>query len=460
MKIKIKLTLQFSLIVTTILLLFSTGIYYFSAEYRSNEFKKKLTNRAITVAKLMTVVADTNNALFDKINKNTVNLLYNENILVYDFNSLRLLYCSINDSSENIKDTTFLKMIKENGSAEISKKEREITGIIYPEIKPKYISVASAVDNYGINVLKNLKFILFGGLIIGLVMVIIAAFFFATEALRPISKIIRQVDKITASNMHSRVIVEESKDEISTLAFKFNNMLDRLEDAFIMQKNFVSNASHELRTPLTSMKGQIDVTLMKNRDVDEYISVLNSLMADTENMTTLINGFLEMAETSMENKLLKIQPLKIDELLFLVKKEILKRKNNYSIHISFDESIKEESNLFITANSHLLKILFSNLIDNACKFSDNHTANILIKCKNKWIDIRISDEGIGIPEDEINKITEPFYRASNATHKGGHGIGLSISSRIVSLHKGELKISSEVNKGTTINIILPIELEV
>jgi two-component system, OmpR family, sensor histidine kinase ArlS len=459
MKIKTKLTLKFSLIVTTILLLFSSAIYFFSAEYRSGEFKKKLTNRAITVARLMTIVSDTNNVLFDQINRNTVNMLYDENLFIYDYNSFALLYSSYNDPSADKYNISFLHEIKQNATSTYSENGRETIGVVYPDDEPKYIAVASAVDQYGNNVLINLKFILIGGLLIGLLITIVMAFFFANDALKPISGIIKQVDNITASRLYSRVSVGKSKDEISTLARTFNNMLDRLENAFAMQKSFVSNSSHELRTPLTSMKGQIEVTLMNKRSEEEYIAVLNSLMADTENMTTLINGFLEMAESNMEGKLLKVQQIRIDELLFSVKDEIVMRHKGYTINICFDDSKIDDYRLILFGNPHLLRVLFLNIIDNACKFSINNTANIIIKYANNWLDIGIHDKGIGIPESEISRITEPYYRASNVGNISGHGIGMSIAKKIIDLHRGEFKISTVINERTNINVLLPFKSE-
>lgn len=455
MKIKSILTLKFTLIVSTILLLFSAGILYFSTEYRTKEFKKRLTNRASTIARLLKIIPNTNESLFDEINKNTINLFYKENIFIYDFHSSILIYKSLSDSTDIFNNTPFLEKIKSDGIASDSKDEREIEGISYPETNPEYMVVVSAIDQYGFNILKNLRFILINSLIISFIIVFVSAFLFSHDALKPISGIIRQIDQITASKLHSRIITRKNKDEIYNLSHKFNTMLDRLENAFIMQRQFVSNASHELRTPLTSMKGQIDVILMKERTKEEYIAVLESLLADTENMTTLINGFLEMAESSTENKLLKVQEVRIDELLFSVKNEIIKKKNNYIINITFDDSISEESNLILNANAHLLRILFINLIDNACKFSNDHTANLIIQYKEKWIRIDIGDYGIGIPDDELKKITEPFYRARNANTITGHGVGLSIAKKIINLHKGILEITSSIDRGTNVMMLIP-----
>ena len=140
-------------------------------------------------------------------------------------------------------------------------------------------------------------------------------------------------------------------------------------------------------------------------------------------------------------------------MLFYVKNEFREKHNKYNINISFENTIDDDSKLILHANLSLLKILFYNLIDNACKFSDNKSVNVIISTSEQfYLIIYFIDNGIGIPESEINKITEPFYRASNISGKSGYGIGLSIVKQIVSLHNGQINITSELNKGSTVKL--------
>ena len=452
MKIRTKLALRFALIIGSILLLFSITIYYFSSQYRLKDFQNRLTNRVITSTKLLENVAGVDTSVLNKIDKNTVNLLFDETNFIYDYNN-NLIY-KYNESKKTFSlNVDILYSIKRNGNIKYSEGLRDIIGIAYPEKNPKYIIICSAIDYYGINGLNNLKLILVLSLIVSLIIIIISALFYSREALKPISKIIIQMDNITASHLNSRVIVDERKDEIAALALTFNNLIDRIEEAFNMQKNFVSHASHELRTPLTSIKGQIDVALMRARDIEEYISILNSINSDIQILTELTNGFLDMAESGMNDHKLKTEKIRVDDVLFYVKNEFREKHNKYNINISFENTIDDDSKLILHANLSLLKILFYNLIDNACKFSDNKSVNVIISTSEQfYLIIYFIDNGIGIPESEINKITEPFYRASNISGKSGYGIGLSIVKQIVSLHNGQINITSELNKGSTVKL--------
>ena len=456
MKIKTKLALRFALIIGSILLFFSVSIYYFSSSYRLKEFQKRLQNRAITNTTLLENVAGIDSSLLHKIDKNTVNLLFEVNNFIYNYDN-KLLYKYNESENPLLLSNDILNSIKQNGSIKYREGLRDVVGISYPKKNPKYIIICSAIDFYGINVLNNLKLILGICLLVSLLLIIISALLYSREALKPISNIIKQVDTISANNLSLRVDVAKKNDEISTLAFTFNNMLDRIEESFESQRSFVSNASHELRTPLTIIKGQIDVALMKQGNMDEHTtSLLNSINADVNNLTLLINGFLEMAEANANNKPLKKDNTRVDELLYYVKNDLHNKNKNYVINISFDNTIDDdELKLLAPVNLIMMKRLFYNLIDNACKFSNNNTANIIFQYEKKYLIINIEDNGIGIPANELNDIINPFYRAGNAKNKNGHGIGLSIANVIINLHKGKLEIYSEINKGTKMKVYLP-----
>jgi len=455
MNIRYRLALQFTLIVASILLIFSISIYWFSSNKRTTEFNNRLKNRAITVANLLTEFEEIDSYLLEKINRNTVNFLYNENLLVYDFKNDTMLYKFSKDKRSNIAFKYDIKDIKEKKEISYRADSNNVVGFTYPKENPKFIIVASAVHLRGRQELSNLRQILTISYIIGVIITIMASLFYATEAVRPISNIIKQVDNITASKLHKRVYEGKGNDEIAKLSKTFNDMLDRLNYSFEMQRNFVSNVSHELRTPLTSINGQIDVALLNKRSQDEYEEIIKSVHGDIVNMITLTNGFLELAEASMENAIPKFQKIRIDELLYQVKDEILKRNTEYHINIIFSDSIKDETSLMVNGNSVLIKVLCVNVIENACKFSNNKSVMINIKPQDKYLNISFIDKGVGIPKSEINKVTKLFFHKESISGTKGYGIGLSIVEKIVDIHYGILNIASDVSVGTEVSVSLP-----
>jgi signal transduction histidine kinase len=287
---------------------------------------------------------------------------------------------------------------------------------------------------------------------LSLIIVYFAGRIFATRALFPISNIRSQAEAIGVSNLNARVDEGTGNDEITRLARTFNRMLDRLELAFITQKNFIANASHELRTPLTVMTGQLEVILMKDRSKEEYRETILSLLEDIQNMNQISNRLLLLAQTSSEFPETGFEKVRIDDTIWQARNEVLKRQHQYKVNVHFSEQIDNEDKLTINGHELLLKTALLNLMDNGCKYSEDHRVDINLDSREEEIIIRFSDKGIGIPEEELASVFQPFYRASNAKSIKGHGIGLSLAEKIITLHGGVIQVSSVFKQGTDISI--------
>lgn len=446
MKIRFRLSLQFSIIVASILVLFSIGIYYFSSTYREKDFLARLEMKAISNARMLIDIKEIDKTMLQLIDQNTQTSLFNLHILILNSKGYPVYSSSNNDS---ISIQPFIEKIK-NKKIIFSIGDTEGVGLMYTSNNENYKVLACAYDKTGRKQLRHLRIILLIGLIICIFIIWFSGYFFAERALDPISKVVTQVEKITASNLNLRVNTNNPHDEIAQLAATFNRMLERLEAAFKMQRNFVSNASHELRTPLTAITGQIEVALISKRQPDEYENILRSLLDDIKGLNALSNGLLELAQSNLDLTSFKLSPLRVDEALFEIQTEIKRRHTDYQINIDYDAMLDDESNLTILGNLNLLKVAFRNLIDNGCKFSDDHKVDVKISSTKEGVSISIKDLGIGIPKNELDKVFEPFYRAKNSRTKAGHGIGLSLSLKIIELHKGSLVINSEENSGTNI----------
>ena len=233
-------------------------------------------------------------------------------------------------------------------------------------------------------------------------------------------------------------------------------MLERLEESFAMQKDFIANASHELRTPLTSIHGQLEVLMMKDRSADDYRSALASVLEDIKSLINLSNRLLLIARTSAESPVNMYKKVRIDEILWQAREETMRFNNEYRINISIDNSLTDSDQMLILGDESLLKTAVTNLIDNACKYSQDKSVNIKFEPGEKWIAMVFEDKGIGISEDDQQKIFEPFYRGTNAMSVHGTGIGLALVNRIVRNHNGSIHISSKVGKGTRVILTFPI----
>jgi signal transduction histidine kinase len=455
MQIRTRLTLQFALLVGSILVAFTLLIFILSANYRKQEFNERLKEKAINTAKLLIDVKEVDRDLMRIIDSTNYSSLEDAEVIVFDYFKRSKIYTSGKQPGLEITEELLAKA-RSNDEFVFKQGEREAIGLLYTNGLRRFVVFASATDKYGINKLNNLLIVLLIGLLASIGFTIITGLVFSRQALKPISNVIRQVSTITASNLEQRVDEGNGSDEIALLAITFNEMLVRIEKAFQIQRSFVSNASHELRTPLASITSQIEVALMKERAQDEYRRVLGSLLEDARSLTALANNLLEIARAEQDIRTMSMKPVRLDELLLQTSSEFEIVHPEYVIDILIHDNAEDEAHdLTVKGNENLLKLIFANLIDNACKFSDGKPVRVDLEFNRDHILIKVADNGIGISREDMPHIFEPFYRAQNVAHTRGHGIGLSLISKIVTLHNGSIRFDSEPGRGTTVFVKLP-----
>lgn len=455
MQIRTRLTLQFALLAGSILVAFSILIYSLSANYRKQEFRMRLKEKAINTAKLLIEVKEVNNDLMQIIDSANYSSLADIEVVVFDYFKRSKIYtsgvCSGIDFSEEL-----LSKIRTEGEYAFQDGNREAVGLLYTNGLRRFVVIASASDPFGFSKLQNLSLVLVTGFFVAMVFTFITGLFFSRQALKPISVVVQKVAGITASSLSKRLDEGNGNDEIAQLSITFNEMLHRIEKAFQIQKSFVSNASHELRTPLASITSQIEVALIRERTSEEYVKVLSSLLEDARSLTSLANNLLEIARSEQDVSALNIRPVRLDEMLILTQAEINIVHPEYSIETEIiDNTGNEEQEPAVMGNENLLKLIFVNLLDNACKFSDGKPVKATLNYNPDHALITVSDQGIGIEQDDLQHIFEPFYRSKNAVNHKGHGIGLSLISKIVKLHHGQIHVDSKPGSGTVVSVSIP-----
>jgi signal transduction histidine kinase len=454
MNIRNKLLLLFVSIVALILTATSLSVYYFSSNYRKDEFYTRLTSKARNVARLALEVEEITHEVLLKIETDNPMSLSKEEVRVYNSKN-EILYTS---DLENVIEIEpgLLDRVREKHEVRFSQGEYECLGYLFSDQFGDFVVVIAAVDIFGYTKMSNLRTILvvvFGAAIF---ITSISGYFYVSRMLQPISKVIQEVDDISATSLHRRVDAGNGKDEMSQLSSTFNKMLERIETAFTTQKNFIANASHEIRNPLTAILGQIDVTLLNQRSAAEYTKVLQSLREDITNMKTVSNRLLLLAQASVEDVEKRFTALRLDELLWDARAELNKQHPSYSISIEMDATIDDESKLVVNGDEQLLKAAITNVLDNGCKYSVNNRVSVLLRSDSGKAMLEFKDHGIGIPEEDIPHLFEPFYRGHNTESYKGNGIGLSLVYRIIKSHFGDISIRSQVNQGTVLTILLPV----
>ncbi|HZY80296.1 MAG TPA: HAMP domain-containing sensor histidine kinase [Cyclobacteriaceae bacterium] len=453
MNIRTRLIILFASIVALILLVSSVAIYFFSADYREDDFYQRLQNKGRITARLLIEVDEVDENVLKRIEENNPISLSNEKITIYDFKD-SILYTS-DDEREIRIDTTFLNNVRLDGSVKFQQGSYEGLGFLYADKYDRFVVVVAATDIYGFKKMTNLKLILIVVFASSIIIILFSGAFFVGKALQPISNVIKEVDHISGNNLHLRVAQGKTKDEIWKLADTFNGMLTRIEAAFNTQKQFIANASHEIRNPIAAVLVQIDVCLMQRREIDDYENALRSLREDITNLKVVSNRLLLLAQASIDGIETKFGVHRVDEILWEAKTELQQSSPDFSVNVSLQIESDDDTKLRVRADEQLLKGAFLNLMENGCKYSRDQKVNVTLHSDESGLSVVFADRGIGIPPADLPHIFQPFFRGSNVGKIRGTGIGLSLVWRIITTLGGDISINN-MGIGTEIKVSLPV----
>lgn len=452
MSIAKKITLLFAILSAIIISLLSGFVWYFSNEFAFEDFYKRLEAR-VNIAAQIKVYQDENNDMYAKMRNRYLERLPSEReyIIKTDKSAKQKLKTDIE------LPETFYQNIISGKMARYRIENHFYAGKYFESPQQGYIVIISANDPFGFRELKDLQKILFAGFFLSVILSFVVGWKFSGYMLRPLRNIIKSVKKIKAENLHLRLEVPGA-DEMSQLAQTFNNMLNRLETAFETQNNFISNASHELRTPLTIINGEVELALMAKQDQEKQIKALNKIKDEAERLEHILTSLLGLAQSGFNGKNQPWEEVRIDELIWDVVASVNQVHPESKIEIDFNNLPENEEHLNIKVNKNLIKLAITNIVSNACKYSNNKPVSVSVESKLNMISITVKDLGIGIPQNDVQHIFEPFYRASNTNNYKGYGVGLPLSLNIIRLHRGSIAIKSQEMIGTEIKVLLPTSM--
>jgi signal transduction histidine kinase len=273
----------------------------------------------------------------------------------------------------------------------------------------------------------------------------------AGRVLKPVTNLAREIEEIDENNLFRQVRVTPSNDEVSKLSVSFNHMIAKLEKAFISHKNFSANAAHELKTPLAAMIANIEVLQLDDHPtLDEYKETMDDTLNNAQRLSGLVNDLLKM---NAELNIAAYEKLEAKAMFEQILDDLHQEIQSKNIQI---ENLTGEVQLY--GDKPLLYRAFSNLIHNAIKY--NKPGGLIKIAASETEDktrITIMDTGIGIPEDQIDKIFDPFYCVdqSRSRELGGNGLGLSIVKSVIEKHGGVIQVQSVVEVYTSIVVTLP-----
>lgn len=316
-----------------------------------------------------------------------------------------------------------------------------------------YVLVAMSLEDSSLVIHNLFKILAISYPIILLVLFVIARFI-AGRSIKPINSIIETSNRITKDNLSDRIVLPQNKDELYVVSLTINQLLDRIENAVEREKQFTSYASHELRTPISIIKGTLEVLIRKPRNQAEYEEKISYCIDEVDRINTIIDQLLILARFENQKKSVDISSIQGNAVLqdVLLRFQTKIASKNISIITDYPE------NLQIKTDLHLFSIIIHNLVSNALKYSiNNGVITFSVVSESDKMHLKIQDSGIGIAPHEIHKIFDSFYRteASNELPEiKGTGLGLAIVNRLCALLSIEIKVESEVGKGTLIILTL------
>lgn len=470
--LRVKLTLWYVLILAIILIAFSSFLYFTLSKSLYRDVDRKLRSLAELIASESVMplskfgLNNVDQALEGLMNLKPIGKF----IQVLDESG------KIGNKSENLKHIELpitLTALKNASRGIITFETSRSIGniplriITYPIIEQghpvKIIQIASSLEEVE-DALNTLFIILIITVPSALLVAVLGGQFLAYKALKPVDYITQTARLITSKNLNQRIPPTKVKDEIGRLIETFNDMISRLDQSFRQIKQFTQDASHELKTPLTILKGEVEVTLRKERTPHEYQQTLKSNLEEINRMSQIVEDLLVLSKADSGELKIKKELVDLNQIIDEVISHMEVLAYDKGIRI---ERLNHNEDIQIIGDPLRLRELFLNLISNGIKYTEKGgLIRITIEkdeengLKNPFIKVIVSDTGIGISKEDQIKIFDRFYRVDKARSRdqGGSGLGLSICKWIVESHKGEISVESELGKGSSFIVKLPVNL--
>jgi two-component system sensor histidine kinase ArlS len=454
MKVRYKITFAFVIISATMLAILFAVTYLSTISQQEKDFSRRLYNRALTVCYLYQKLSPASYDLLSRVDSSTINLMGAETIQIFNYKNEQIYRFAHNYADTIPIPAELVNKAKVEGQASETINGKQLFALYQQPVEIPVTVVVSAINITGQNNLRELLQNQVKTFVAGILLSFFAGLFFSRRILMPLQKVSATVKEISANNIENRLDKGQAKDEWYELTDTFNSLLARLQESFEIQGRFIANAAHELSTPLTSIRSQIDVVLNKDRDKDAYRKVLEHVSSEVEHLGSLTHQLLNIARTARGGAI-QTELVRVDELLMELPGTLQKNSPGYVVDIFFDDLPEEEMHCMVNGNYELLQAAFRNIAENGCKYATDNRVNISLSFIPGAIVILFSNTSDSIDPDEISALFQPFQRGSNAAGTKGYGLGLSLTRRIILLHKGEVKVELTGIKTVVVSVVLP-----
>lgn len=447
MKIQHKITWTTSVLFGSVFGVIAVLIYTAFIQSSERIFYKDLSRTAQISAMFYLEKDELNKSNFLQVQNSFYKLNPERKISIYDQNTTTVF----NTESQLDIDDAILNRIGKEKTYNFSINDLYYHGLYYEDNQGNFVVVVSSkntlIEEQKVSLLK----ILIISFCIGMLVLLLLTSQLAKYAYKPVRTIIKQVDKLDLNSSELLLSYPETKDELEELIKAFNNLLNEIKHSYQQQKNFVDHASHELKTPLASIINNLEVTLQRERTALMYKENAENVLQAAHKLEQILKNLLLLSgiKRNVQDKI----AVRIDEIIWEI---ITNLQEKYPQRFNVELKISPDQMGLLTANVNetMLYMALFNLIENAAKFS-TESVIILLETADDKLKITIKDKGIGIPEDELLFLKQPFYRSSNVGSFEGNGLGYSIAVIILEAHQIKLDLESKLKQGTTISLRIP-----
>lgn len=287
-----------------------------------------------------------------------------------------------------------------------------------------------------------------------LILSAVIGWFLSRHALKDVGKVTLTAEKISQGDYSRRVRLTRDPLEIKKLADTFNVMLDRIQALIKGMKEVAADIAHDLRNPLARIRGQAEMTLAGEKSKDDYRNMAASTIEECDNLIDMINTMLDITEAEAGVGAWEQETLAINDLIRSACDLFAPVAAEKDITLT---AVLPENHLYLRGDKHKLQRMVTNLIENGIKYNrPGGTVTVTATPKDKWFHIRVEDTGQGIPEQDLSRIFDRFYRGDASRSESGLGMGLSLAKAIVQAGGGDIQVKSTVNQGSCFTVRLPL----
>lgn len=451
MKIRNKILLYFS--VTSILLVgvMFVIVYWLFSEYREEDFQQRQKEKIITTLRFISEIEKDEHELAEAIDRLSINSMLNEKLLIFD-STKHLIYSNLDDVPISYSKKLLAELNEQDVWIEQKDGVYDVVAIYFTANNKNYYGISKAYDQFGYTKLYKLGIILIVAFIVFTVLVIVISVYIANRISKPISELATLLEKYQIGEKPKTTNLSTDTFEMDYLNTKFNELVNRTNNAYAFQKNAIHHISHQLKMPiavliseLERIKKSAENTALKN-DFDNQIS-------KTKSLAEIINTLLEISKIEAGQGFDQ-KNIRIDELIFDCISELNTLYPDFIFEINYLPTEPKEELIFVKGNEMLIRQAFQNLLNNCIAYSNNKKAEIKIDVsQNNQLKISVLNFGKSVSEDEQKFLFTHFFRGENSLSKVGFGLGLVLTKNIIGLHNGKINYSNPAENVNVFDVI-------